>query len=68
MKDPVSDFNQALCNEKHENIEKEFKAVWARLKNYQTDLKAMNNKLWAILLMLTANLAAVVAWYIKSAG
>lgn len=46
----MTDYNPDLCEEKHKNIDKEFKAVWERIKT-------SDRKLWAIILLLVANIA-----------
>ena len=51
-------FNKDLCDERHDNIGEEFKAVWKRMNGF-------DKKLWAIIVMLFGNLGALVALLLK---
>lgn len=53
-------FNEDLCDEKHKNIDKEFKAVWTRLSN-------QDRKLWTIILLGVGNLTGLVIFFVRSA-
>jgi len=46
-------FNPKLCDERHTKIDKEFEDVWIEIKNQR-------NKLWAIIMLLVANLASLI--------
>lgn len=52
-------YNQKLCDERHENIDREFEIT--RLK-----MNGFDKKLWTIILLLIANLAGLVGFLIKA--
>ena len=46
-------FNKELCEERHENIDREFKRM-------RTRMNGIDAKLWALIILLVANLAFVI--------
>ena len=55
----MNEFNVKLCDERHERIGEEFVFVWNKMNGTE-------KKLWAIILLLVANLAGMVGMFIKS--
>lgn len=55
----MEDYNLELCKEKHQNIEKEFAAMWKRLNGTE-------KKLWGIIILLVANLATLIGMLLKT--
>jgi len=55
----MENYNLELCKEKHQNIEKEFEAMWKRLNGTE-------KKLWGIIILLVANLATLAGMLLKS--
>lgn len=52
-------YNAELCDEKHDNIGKEFRAVWKRFETHWKRLESFDRKLWGIIIMLVLNFGAV---------
>jgi len=55
----MDDFNLRLCEERHENIKKEFEAMWKHMNGTE-------KKLWAIIILLVSNLAGLIGVLLKS--
>ena len=55
----MENFNVKLCDERHDKITEEFLVVWKRMNGTE-------KKLWAIILLLVANLAGLVGMFMKS--
>ena len=55
----MEEYNEKWCDERHDKIEDEFLVVWKRMNGTE-------KKLWAIILLLVANLAGLVGMFIKS--
>ena len=55
----MEEYNVKLCDERHDKITEEFMAVWKRMNGTE-------KKLWAIILLLVANLAGLVGMFIKT--
>ena len=55
----MEEYNAKLCDERHDKIADEFLVVWKRMNGTE-------KKLWAIILLLVANLAGLVGMFIKS--
>lgn len=51
-------YNYRLCEERHEKIEKEFDAVWEKLK-------AFENRLWAVIILQITLLVGVFGIFLK---
>lgn len=49
----MNDYNEKNCDERHEKITEEFHNVWAKLKT-------LDNRLWAILILLIFNLGGII--------
>jgi hypothetical protein len=54
----VEEYNVKLCDERHDKIAEEFLVVWKRMNGTE-------KKLWAIILLLVANLAGMIGMFIK---
>lgn len=52
-------YNAELCDEKHENIGKEFGAVWKRFETHGKRIDNFDRKLWGIIILLVLNFGAV---------
>ena len=50
----TEEYNKEWCDERHENIRKEFTDVWAKFKTVE-------GRLWTIILLLVLNLGVVIA-------
>lgn len=51
--------SQKLCDERHDNIDKEFKRMRERMNG-------LDKKLWALILLMVANLGSLIAFLIKA--
>jgi hypothetical protein len=52
------EYNQGWCDERHKKIGEEFHAVWEKIR-------IVDNRLWAVLVLLIANLGGVIALFFK---
>ena len=55
----MKEFNVKLCDERHDKITDEFLVMWKRINGTE-------KKLWAIILLLVANLAGLIGMFLKS--
>ena len=55
----MEEYNEKWCDERHDKIADEFLVVWKRMNGTE-------KKLWAIILLLVANLAGLVGMFLKS--
>ena len=55
---PANDYSNRFCDDRHKNIDKEFKAVWTRMNGF-------DKKLWAIIVLIMANLGTVIGILVK---
>ena len=57
----VDEYTKEWCNERHKGIDKEFKAVWGRLKTLEA-------RLWAIIILLVFNLGIAIMNFMHKAS
>ena len=55
----MTEYNKDWCDERHDNIDKEFKIM-------RTRMNGQDKKLWTIIILLIANLAGLVAFLARS--
>lgn len=53
--------SQKLCDERHDNIGKEFKRGRDRMDG-------LDKKLWAIIILLITNLVGIIAFFVRASA
>lgn len=53
--------SQKLCDERHDNIDKEFKRGRERMNG-------LEKKLWAIIILLITNLMGLIIFFVKASA
>ena len=55
----MTEYNKDWCDERHDNIDREFEIM-------RTRMNGQDKKLWTIIILLIANLAGLVAFLARS--
>ena len=57
----IMDISSKLCDERHTNIDKEFKRGRERMNG-------LEKKLWAIIILLITNLVGIIAFFVRASA
>ena len=54
----MNDYNEKICDERHEKIKEEFLVVWDKLKSFE-------NRLWAVIILQITLLVGVFGIFLR---